>query len=175
MISASWRQRLGYAAMSAFIVWHALAIAIAPVPAESAIGQALRPILQPYLTFFSLDNKWDFYAPAVNIGRQFRYVVNDASGKPHAFVATDGLIWIHPDYWWFRSWYDAVMDYPETYADELAVLLCRKHAALKPASIDLIKRQQGDFTPQDYLSGKQPLDSEFAAATTIKRVTCPAQ
>jgi hypothetical protein len=169
-----WRERLTYTAMSVFVAWHTFALVIAPVPQSSMIAQALRPLLHPYLTFFSLDNNWDFYAPDVPPGRQFRYEIVDASGNRHSFRPTDDLSWLHPNYWWFRGWYDGVMDYPETYADQFAAVLCRKHAALHPTSIDFLMLEVGDFSADDHLSGKQPLDSEFVTETTVKQVTCPA-
>jgi len=173
MMSRQWRERLTYTAMSAFLAWHILALVIAPVPNSSMLAQALRPMLHPYLTFFFLDSKWDFYSPDVGYGRQFRYVIEDASGSRHSFVPTDELSWFHPDYWWFRAWYDAVMDYPETYADHVAALLCRKHVSLHPVSIDLLMLAVGDFSPENHLSGKHPLDSEFVTETTVKHVICP--
>jgi hypothetical protein len=173
MISKRWRERLTYTAMSLFVAWHTFALIIAPVPHDSMIAQQLRPLLHPYLTFFSLDSNWDFYAPEVAHGRQFSYDIEDASGNHHSFVPTDELSWFHPNYWWFRGWYDAVMDNPETYADRFAASLCRKHAALHPISIDLIMLEVGDFSPEDYLSGKHPLDSKFVTETTVKHVICP--
>jgi hypothetical protein len=173
MISSQWRQRLIYTAMSVFVAWHTLALVVAPAPNNSEIVQSFRILLQPYLTLFRLDNKWDFYAPEVDKGRQFRYDIVDASAKSHSFVPTDELNWFHPAYWWFRSWYDAVIDYPEIYADHFAALLCRKHASLQPASISLLYFQVEDFSPENHLSGNHPLDSEFVKVITLKQAACP--
>jgi hypothetical protein len=172
MISRQWRDRLICTAMSVFVAWHTLALVVAPAP-DSAIAQSFRSVLHPYLALFRLDNRWDFYAPEVGKGRQFRYDIEDASANRHSFVPTDELSWYHPEYWWFRAWYDAVMDYPESYADHFAALLCRKQAALHPISITLLNFQVGDFSPEDHLSGKHPLDSEFVTVTTLKHVICP--
>jgi hypothetical protein len=175
MISKRWRERLTYTAMSVFVAWHTLALVVAPAPDSSAMARSFRRLLQPYLTLFRLDNRWDFYAPEVGNGRQFRYDIEDASANRHSFVPTGELSWFHPDYWWFRAWYDVVTDYPETYADHFAALLCRMHAALQPVSITLLTLQVGDFSPQDHLDGKHPLDSEFVTVTTLKHVVCPAR
>jgi hypothetical protein len=56
------RERLACAAMSLLIVWHTLAMGIAPAP-ESAITASARPLFDPYLTLFRLDNNWAFFAP----------------------------------------------------------------------------------------------------------------
>jgi hypothetical protein len=173
MISKPWRERLTYAAMSVFLAWHTLALVVAPAPDGSAMAQSFRRLLHPYLTLFKLDNKWDFYAPEVDKGRQFHYDIEDASANRHSFVPTDELSWFHPGYWWFRAWYDAVMDYPETYADQFAALLCRKYATLQPVSITLLTLQVGDFSPEDHLNGKHPLDSELVTVTVLKQVRCP--
>ena len=81
MISKQWRKRLTYMAMSVFVGWHTLALVVAPAPDSSAIAQSFRRLFHPYLTLFSLDNKWDFYAPDVGKGRQFRYDIEDAPGS----------------------------------------------------------------------------------------------
>jgi hypothetical protein len=174
MIWKQWRGRLTYTAMSVFVAWHTLAIVVSPAPDGSAMAQSLRNLLHPYMAVLRLDNRWDFYAPEVGKGRQFRYDIEDASAHRYSFVPTDELSWYHPDYWWFRAWYDAIMDYPETYADHFAALLCRKHAALHPTSIDLLMLQVGEFSADDHLSGKRPLDSEFVTVTTLKHEKCPA-
>ena len=173
MISKHWRERLIYTAMSVFVAWHTLALVVAPAPDSSAIAQSFRGLLHRYLTLFRLDNRWDFYAPEAGKGRQFRYEIEDASGSRHSFVPTDDLSWFHPEFWWFRAWYDAVMDYPDNYADLFAGVLCEKHAALRPISITLLMFQVEDFTPKDHLSGKHPLDPEFVGVTTLKQVKCP--
>ena len=161
------------AAISVFLVWHTLALVIAPAPNGSAIAQTLRPLLQPYLTLFRLDNQWDFYAPEVGNGLQFRYEIEDASGLRRSFTPTDGLSWYHPDYWWFREWYDAVMYFPETYADYFVTLLCRKHADLKANSTRCKAAEVTGFTPEDHLNGKRPLDSDLVNVTTLKQAPCP--
>jgi hypothetical protein len=160
--------------MSALVAWHTFALVMAPAPQNSMIAQALRLPLHPYLALLSLEDEWNFYAPEVSPGRQFRYEIEDVSGKRHAFRPTDDLSWFHPNYWWLRGWYDGVMDYPETYADPFAVVLCRKHAALHPISINFLMLEVGDFSPEDHLAGKHPLDSEFVTETTVQQVTCPA-
>lgn len=173
MISRQWRERLIYTAMSVFVAWHTLAIVVAPAPDGSAIAQALRPMLHPYLTLFYLDSKWGFYAPGVDRGRQFRYVIEDAAGKRHTFEPIDELSWFHPAYWWFSAWYVAIMDTPEIHGDFAAALFCRKHASLHPISITLLGIQQEDFSREDLLSGKHPMDSDFITVNTLTTVECP--
>ena len=172
MISKPWRERLTYVAMSAFVGWHTLAMVIAPAPDSSVIVQSVRGLFQPYLTLFRLDNLWDFFAPTVGKGSQFRYIVEDGAGNRHTFVPAADLSWFHPGYFWFRSWYYAIIETPELYADSAAALLCRKHAALHPISITLLEIQEGDFTRDDQLDGKHPMDPEFITVNTLKRATC---
>src|SRR5947209_12412850 len=66
--AAVWRQRLTYLAMSLFVGWHTLAIFVSPTPTASGMVQSLRSLVQPYISFFRLDNQWSFFAP--NVGRQ---------------------------------------------------------------------------------------------------------
>src|SRR5262245_640379 len=132
MIAKPLRERLIYGALSVFLAWHTLATIIAPAPDNSVIMVAVRPIFQPYLSLFRLDNPWDFFAPSVSRGSLFRYVVEDASGGRQTFTPAQDLNWYHPQYFWQRARYYAIMDAPDTYADDAAALLCRKHAAMRP-------------------------------------------
>ena len=61
------RRRLICVAMSALLIWHVLAIVIAPAPA-SHLTDGARKFLSPYLTLFGLDHGWSFFAPNVDDG-----------------------------------------------------------------------------------------------------------
>jgi len=161
--------------MSVILGWHTLAVVVAPAPDNSVTVQALRFLLHPYLTLFRLDNPWNFYAPIVAKGHQFRYMIEDIAGKRRTFVPTEELYTFHPSFWWFRAWYDAILDSPEIYGDSVAALLCRKHASLHPISITLLKIEQEDFSPMDQLGGKHPMDSEFVTVSTLRRVACSGE
>jgi len=87
MIWNSWRQRLTYLVMSAFVAWHTLAMVIAPAPESSVLVGTLRAALQPYLTLFKLDNPWNFFAPVIG-GTELHYSVEDAAGAHHNFTPT---------------------------------------------------------------------------------------
>jgi hypothetical protein len=173
MISKSWRQRLTYGAMSAFVVWHTLAMVIAPAPDRSPSAQALRGVVQPYLSLFRLDNLWDFFAPNVNRLSDLHYVIEDAAGKEHRFAPGADLKWYYPTSIWFKAWFYAVMENPELYADSAGAIFCRQHADLKPVAVTLLEYQEGAIGPDDHLSGKHPLDEEFVTVNTVKRVPCP--
>jgi len=172
MTSGLWRKHVIYTVMSLFVAWHTLAIAIAPAPRGVAV-QSLRAVLDPYLVLFRLNNKWDFYAPNVGKGHQLRYIIEDAAGKRHPFVPTDELNWYHPTYWWFRAWYDAILDAPEIHGNSVAARLCRKHASLHPVSVTLLRLEEQDFSPADHLNDKHPLDPEFVTVSTLRRIRCP--
>lgn len=168
------RARAIYAAMSAFVAWHGLATVTAPVPEATGL-QPLRDLLRPYLRFFALDNSWDFFAPNVGRGYQFRYVVETADGTGHTFVPIKDVSSFSPRFWWIRQWQDVIVDDPDLNADRAVALLCRKHAALHPTAITLVKLEQKDFSPQDWLAGKRPFDPDFLAPQMITRVECQPQ
>ena len=107
MFAKTWRGRLTYAALSVFLAWHTMAMVIAPAPDVSAAVKAARVPFQPYLTLFRLDNLWDFFAPDVGRGAQFRYIIEDKSGNHHPFKPTEDLNWFHPTFFWFWSWFNA--------------------------------------------------------------------
>lgn len=168
------RERLVYMVMSAFVVWHAMAIMIAPASDNSALSQSLRRVFNPYLSLFRLNSKWDFYAPNVARGHLLRYTVERADGDPRTFTPTDAWNWHHPGYWWFRAWDDAVIAFPDRYADRAIAALCRRHADLRPTAIALQLVQQQGFAPADHLAGRHPLDAAFVVESILKQAPCPA-
>ena len=158
--------------MSAFVAWHTLAMVIAPAP-ESVVTDALRVALQPYLTFFRLDNQWDFFAPTVGEGSRLRYDIEDRSGKTHAFLPAEELSWLHPNFLWFRSWYYRIIDEPDRFGDYAAAALCRKHASLQPLAITFYEIQEEKFTREDFLDGKGRMDPGFFTIKMLRGIRCP--
>jgi hypothetical protein len=175
MISKQWRERLVYAAMSVFVVWHTLAMVIAPAPDESELVKSVRGLVQPYLVLFNLNNHWDFFAPNISENSVFRYVVKDSSGVGHTFTPMSKWSWFTPHSIWFHDWYESVVDEPDLYADTFAKFLCREHAELKPVSVVLQNVTGREFAPADLLNGKHPLDPEFVDVEPVKNVKCPGQ
>jgi hypothetical protein len=173
MISKEWRERLIFLAMSLFVAWHTFAMLVAPN--SSATAQSLRTVLQPYLSLFRLDSNWAFFAPSAGKHSQFRYVVTDADGREHTFLPGQQVNWYLPTDMWFKNWYYTIIESPEIFSDFFAAMACREHAALKPASVTLLAIQEQDFSPEDHLRGKHPLDPEFIAVVTLKHVACPTE
>jgi hypothetical protein len=174
MIWKRWRARAIYLLMSGFLAWHTLAMMIAPAPSSSVAIKTLRTALQPYLTLVGLDHPWDFFAPAVGHFPILRYVVEDADGVHHTLSPMEDLNWFHPGFYWFRTWYYAIIDDPEIYADYAGAVFCRKHASFRPVSITFWAYQEGDFKPADQLGGKHPFDPEFLKEKKVKTVQCPS-
>ncbi|HEV2958137.1 MAG TPA: hypothetical protein VGX95_18645 [Xanthobacteraceae bacterium] len=172
MAPKSWRHRLTYAAMSAFLAWHTVAMVIAPAPDVSRAAQAVRVPFQQYLSLFRLDNRWSFFSPHIGLESEFRYIIEDKVGTRHLFRPTEGLNWFHPIFIWSWALSEAVILYPETYTDSTAAYLCRKHAALHPVAVTILEAEVRYFTPEDQLAGKHPLDPEFVTEHTLKRVEC---
>lgn len=171
MISKRWRERLIYLAMSLFVGWHTLTMVLGPN--SSSTAQSFRVVLQPYLSLFRLDNNWAYFAPSAGKHSQFRYVITDVGGREHTFVPSRELNWYLPTDMWFKNWYYTIIEFPDNFGDFFAALFCREHAALKPVSITLLAIQEQDFSPEDHLRGKHPLDPEFIAVDTLKHVECP--
>ena len=168
----TWK-RLIYIVASAFLAWHTLALIIGPAP-DSYVTRAFRVVMQPYLTLFRLDSEWAFFAPTTGEGARLRYIIEDASGNSHTFAPAAELNWFHPNYFWFRAWYYAIIDYPEVQADFAAAKFCHKHAALHPVAITFLDAQEERYTRDDRLSGDSRMDPRFFTVTTLKRVECPA-
>jgi len=174
MISKAWRGRATYAAMSLFVAWHSLAMLVGPAPDTSEGLSGLRALLHPYLMLFAMDNQWDFFAPSINAGYKLDYEIESQDGTTHTFVPENDLNWYRPSFIWFTEWRDAIVDNPELHALAAATPFCREHAALRPAAVTLVKIEQKEFWPQDYLDGKRPFDPDFVTERMLKRVPCPA-
>ncbi len=166
--------RLAFAAMSLLVIWHTLAMAIASAP-ESMITTSARLLYHPYLTLFRLDNNWGFFAPTVELGGQFRYIVEDAAGQRHTFVPAEKLSRFLPTSIWFKDRYKDILEAIETHGQAAAAAFCLEHAALHPVAITFVELEQKDFSPADRLSGKHPLDPEFVDERTLEAIRCPAQ
>jgi len=170
MISARWRTRLAYLAMSAFVAFHTFVMVI--MPNGSTTGESLRGMVQPYLSLLALEGTWTFFAPTVGKDSQFRYVIEDASGREHTFVPLKDVKWFLPSYYWVRGLYYEVIDDPDKFGGYFAAMACRRHASLDPVSVMMIEVKERRFRPEDYLNGKRPLDPEFVIENPLKRVDC---
>lgn len=168
-----WRERLMYAGVSVFVVWHTLAMIVAPAPDSSDLVRGMRTVFGPYLHFFRLDNKWGFFAPEVASGVILRYVIKDDAGVLHRFDPDAALNWFHPSSIWFRSLYLELLENPEDLGETFAAFFCRKHAELHPVTITLFVVDQEDYGPLDRLRGKEPLDPEFVKVSPVKSFECP--
>jgi hypothetical protein len=174
--STLWRKRLTYLVMSLAVAWHSLAMAVSPAPNDSALVQSLRSVFHPYLAFFRLETPWGFFAP-VGKHAQFRYVIEDDAGNAHSFTPTEEPSSSLARYVWWREFkysYEGIMANPEFRGDAAAVLLCQRHAALKPFAVTLLEVVEQNYSPQDELSGKHPLDPEFTTIIPLRRVACPS-
>jgi hypothetical protein len=146
----------------------------APAP-DSDLKRSLVRVLHPYLTLFKLGNTWDFYAPNVGYGQQFRYFVEDAAGQQHAFAPTEAWGWANPRYWWYTAWFNVIIDSADDQGELAISLLCKTHATLNPVSITLIQVLQKDFAAEDRLNSKSPMDDEFVTVNILKRGACPGK
>jgi hypothetical protein len=174
LISKKLRMRLSYTAMSLLLVWHTLAMVVAPAPG-SAITQPARLLLHPYLNLFNLQSAWGFFAPDVPAGFKFQYIVEDATGSRHIFVPADDLNVLLPTRIWFLDRYKAVMENDKIYAAATVASLCQKHAALDPVVVTLIGIDQKKFLFSDWQSGKRPFDPEFIETSELKPIRCPGK
>jgi hypothetical protein len=155
--------------MSGFVAWHSLAMIVAPTSDTSAVSQALRRVLTPYLVFFELDHSWRFFGPEVGRGEQLRVVISSQSGQQRAFVPSAEWHWFHPG---ILGWDERVMHETEVYAPPFVTFLCRKYAALEPTSISIFRVQENEFRPEDHLNGGHPLDPQFTTVQFVKSLAC---
>ena len=60
MVWKELRERLIFMVMSAFVVWHTIAMMIAPGSDNSVLVQQLRRVYEPYLSLFRLEQQMGF-------------------------------------------------------------------------------------------------------------------
>jgi len=166
--------RLALIAMSALLIWHTAAMITGPSP-PSAMTDAARAVLDPYMTLLRLDNVWGFFAPNVKLGSHFSYVIEDAQGQTTTFTPADTLNRFHPNYIWLRDRYMRIMENPDVYGDVTGAELCLKHASLNPAKVSLVQRTQKPFGPHHQMDGQHPYSPEFVTEKTVRTVDCPGR
>jgi hypothetical protein len=171
MFPARWRKRLFYTAASLFVVLHTVTLLVGPMP-DSVLKTGLLDVLHPYAAPLRLTSTWDFYAPGIGFGTQFRYTVEDSGGENHTYIPAANISGFDPLYWWSSEWYKTVVKYPDDYANIAGALLCKEHASLRPVAITLTHIQQKAFSITDQLDGKHPIDPEFFEENIIERVEC---
>jgi hypothetical protein len=171
--AAKRRNRLLYAVGSLFLAWHTVSMVLAPVPDRNTIVQSFRDLFQPYLSFFGLDTTWDFFSP-IGIGHQFRYTIEDADGREHAFTPIADVNWLLPERRWYERMFTELMNDPDTYGKHFAAVYCRKHASLRPVSILLVEMQEQRFWPRDHMSGKRPDSPPYVIPNPLLRADCPS-
>ena len=152
IVLVPWRRRLTYLAMSAFAAFHTFVMLI--MPNSTATGGSLRALVRPYLSLLALEGTWTFFAPSVGKDSQFRYVVEDATGREHTFVPLIDANWFLPTFYLIRGLHYAVIDDPDKFGGYFATIACRQHVALKPISVMMVELKEREFRPEDYLSGK---------------------
>lgn len=167
------QERLTYAAMSAFVLWQTLVIVVAPAPETSDIVKGIRVVITPYLRLLRQDNEWNFFAWNDGGNSVLAYIVTDAGGTSYTFDAGARLNRFQLSYFWYRDWYQTVLENPDEFGKPFAASFCREQAALSPVSISLIALSEQKYTSQDWLAGKRPLDPEFAETKVLKNFKCP--
>src|SRR5262245_59603227 len=116
MLWENWRARVVTFAASFFLVWHTLAMLVAPAPG-SAVKQSLVNIMQPYLTMLGFSETWGFYTPVIGAGQRLRHVVETPGGEECTFTEAEELFsWFNPRYWWVSAWHNTIINSPERYA-----------------------------------------------------------
>ena len=173
--STPWVGRLKYLAMSFIVVWHTLAIVIAPAPTGGEMVQFFRSVLQPYLTLFKMDNQWSFFAPKVGRGGEARYVVEASDGKRHVFEPSEMPRESLSHLFLWREWkyfFDKLNDSVGTRGYLIAGLLCKQYADFKPLSVTLLRVEERDFSAEDYRQGYRPQDPRYINVKLVAKFEC---
>jgi hypothetical protein len=170
-------QKILFVLTSMFLIWHTLALVIGPSP-QSHLRDNLFGYFQPYLSLFRLNNAWAFYAPEPELGSVVNYKVIGEDGDAQEFdVYNDQLDRWSASYFRFNAFFNNIYWQSEVYRryrNSYIQYLCRRHAALNPESIVLVRINQTRLTHEDYLKGARPLDPEFIEVHTSQPVRCQA-
>lgn len=169
------RQKILYFLASVFLLWHSLALIIGPAP-QSYIRDNLYSIYEPYLSLFRLNNAWAFYAPEPDLGGVLNYKVITKDGNAHDFdIYADQLDKWSTSYFRYNAFFNNIeleSDEYLSYRQSYTQYLCRKHRALSPQSIVLIRVAQTPLSYEDYINGAQPLDPNFVQTYPSEPTRC---
>jgi len=159
-------RRIGYAAFSAFIAWHVVAITIVGPFSKSYLRDGLMQIFGGYLDLTELNRGWPFYAPDPSFGRIMRYQTIAADGKTTLYPLTQAREKFDHAYFRYTNFYFYLFDNPrysktKHYDKSVARFLCRRHQNEGISAINFIVIDQSRFTYLDYQKGARPLDQTF--------------
>jgi len=169
------RERIIYGLMSAFVIWHSIAITVGPAPRQSEIAQAISPLVDPYLNLIYLNVGWGFFAP-VGFTSEIRLAIETSDGKTQTIAPTRNLPFHLPSTLWIK---DRLRGVGQTIANEktrpqVIADLCAEYQHMKPAKISMIEISQEKYvTPKDYLAGKRPLGEGFSEKRILGAGECP--
>jgi len=173
--SSPLRERIIYGLMSAFVIWHSIAITVGPAPRESDIAKAISPLVDPYLNMIYLNVGWGFFAP-VGFTSQVRFIIETTDGKKQTIAPTTNLPFYAPSTLWIKDRLRglALTMQDEANAARVIADLCREYVQLKPVRISMIEVTQEKYlTPADHLAGKHPLGKGFSKQRTLGAGACP--
>lgn len=171
----SWRRTTTYVLMSAFLVWHTLAMVIPPSP-SNYLTIFLTKLLKPYLDIFQLRGRWHFFAydytPRDSPGDYFRYAITMSNGEKMYFDPIKDLNPLHPEDWYFRDWYLKIINQPDIFGEYAALHFCNKHMELDPVEITFFALKEDRLSVPNYLSGKRPLDEKLTVTNMLATKPC---
>ena len=156
---------IGFILLSIFLVWHAIGITIVGPFSQSYLRDGLMKVYQGYLGVFHLDRSWPFYAPNPFLGSILKYQTVSQSGETKNYPLTQAREKYEHAYFRYTNFYAYLFSDPDYskkrgYDKSVARYLCAQHLE-DIVQIKFILLKQKMFTRNDYLAGKQPLDSEF--------------
>jgi hypothetical protein len=167
----------GFTLLSAFIVWHAIGIAVVGPFSNSYLRENLLTVYQYYLPVFHLNRNWPFYAPDPFLGSILSYETVDTNGEKLRYPLTHAREKFDHAYFRYTNLYaylfsDAGYSSRRGYDKAVASYLCRQHAPQQIKSVMFVLQIQKSFNYEDYRNGKRPLDAEFIAERTFGPFPC---
>ena len=159
-------------AASVFVVWHTLAIVLAPAPASAAV-LALYRFTRPYVHFFNLNNQWKYFV-RIGYGGNVDYAVDGAEGEKARFTMPPQYDHRNLAYFQYFHIQNELFggNPPQDLLKDLAHYYCRKHAVLNPRRVEFILRIQKEIKPDDFAKGFSPSDATFVREATLAPVEC---
>jgi len=175
-----WSQRMrtaGFVVLSAFIVWHAIGIAVVGPFGKSYLRDNLMSVYQYYLPVFHLNRNWPFYAPDPFLGSMLSYETVAANGEKQRYPLTHARDKYDHAYFRYTNLYaylfsDVEYTKRRGFDNAVANYFCQLHADNPVDAVNFVLLSQKKFSYEDYRQGKHALDPEFVSETVYGPYRC---
>ena len=157
--------------LSLFLAWHSLVMIVGPMPG-SYLKDRIAPLINRYRVLFYQDTAWDFFSPSASAAPMVRYQVKESSGEEHLFKLSEEASRSSVFLRYVKLYAEMSSPGRRPFLESVARRLCRKHADLKPAEVQIIVLSATVPPPSRYLEGRTLQDADLYKIRQRSTVQC---